>query len=65
LGLPKTQSLIARVKTPCIEILIILLKRSWSVDVENGLAWAIWTFIAQVMVERRAGSQTDNLTPNH
>ncbi len=28
LGLPKTQSLIARVKTPCIEILIILLKRS-------------------------------------
>jgi hypothetical protein len=25
----------------------------------------IWTFAAQVMGKRRAGSQTDNLTPNH
>jgi hypothetical protein len=36
-----------------------------SVDVENGLAWAIWTFVAQVMGKRRAGSQTGSLTPNH
>jgi len=27
-GLPKTQSVIARVKTPCIEALFILLERS-------------------------------------
>jgi len=64
-GLPKTQSVIARVKTPCIEALFILLERSWSVDVQNVLTWAIWTFAAQVMVERRAGNQTSNLTPNH
>jgi hypothetical protein len=25
------------------------LKRSWSVDIENGLALVIWTFVAQVM----------------
>jgi hypothetical protein len=36
-----------------------------SVDVENGLAWAIWTFAAQVMAKRRVGSQTSNLTPDH
>jgi len=65
LGLPKTQSLITRVKTPCIEVFFISLKRSWSVHVENGLIWAIRTSIAQVMVERRAESQTGSLTPNH
>jgi hypothetical protein len=40
-------------------------KRSWSIDVQNGLAWAIWTYVAQVMVERRVGSQTGNLTLDH
>jgi hypothetical protein len=35
-----------------------------SVDVENGLAWAIWTFATQVMDKRRFGSQTGNLTPD-
>jgi hypothetical protein len=30
------------------------LERPWSGDVENGLAWAIWTFAAQVMAKRRA-----------
>jgi hypothetical protein len=65
LGLPKTQSLITRVKTPCIEVFFISLKRSWSVHVENGLIWAIQTSIAQVMVERKAENQTGSLTPNH
>jgi hypothetical protein len=37
------------------------LERSWSVDVKNGLAWAIWTSTTQVMVERRARSQTAKL----
>jgi hypothetical protein len=36
--LPKTQGLIAEVKTPFIEVFFILLERSQSVDVENGLA---------------------------
>jgi len=64
-GLPKTQSTIAGVKTPCIEAFFIPLERSWNVDVQNGLVWAIWTSSAQVMVERRVRSQTTNLTPDH
>jgi hypothetical protein len=43
-GLLKIQSLIAGVQTPCIEVFFIPLERSWSVDVQNGLAWAIWTY---------------------
>jgi hypothetical protein len=46
-GLPKLQSSISGVKTPCIEAFFISLKNHRSVDVENGLAWAIWTFEAQ------------------
>jgi hypothetical protein len=36
-GLPKTQSSIVGAKTPCPKVLFILLERSSSVDVENGL----------------------------
>jgi hypothetical protein len=64
-GLPKTQSSIVGVKTPCIEVFFIPLERFWSVDAQNGLAWAIWTSAAQVMGKRRAGNQTGNLTPDH
>jgi hypothetical protein len=66
--LSKTQSAITGVKTPCIEVFFILLQSSWNLDVQNGLAWAIWTFAAQVMGERRAGSQTSqtgSLTPDN
>jgi hypothetical protein len=49
--------LIAGVKTPFIGVFFISMERSWSVDVQNGLAWAIWTFATQVMGKRRAGSQ--------
>jgi hypothetical protein len=45
-GLLKIQSLIAGVKTPCIEVSFIPLKISWSLDVQNGLAWIIWTSAA-------------------
>jgi hypothetical protein len=64
-GLPKAQSSIAGVKTPRLEVFFILLERSSNVDVENGLALAIRTSAAQVMCERRAGSQIGNLTPDH
>jgi hypothetical protein len=64
-GLLKLQSSIAGVKTHCIGVFFIPLERFKSVDVQNGLAWAIWTSTAQVMVEKRAGSQIGNLTPNH
>jgi len=48
-GLPKLQSSIAGVKTPCIGVFFISLESYQSVDVANGLAWAIWTFAEQVM----------------
>jgi hypothetical protein len=65
LGLPNVQSSIARPKTPRIWVFLVSLKRSWNVDIENGLALVIWTSAAQVMGKRRAGSQTGNLTPDH
>jgi len=64
-GLPKLQSSIAGAKTPCIRVFFIPLESSWSVDVQNGLTWAIWTSASQVIVERRAGNQTSSLTPDH
>ncbi len=64
-GLPKLQSLIVGVKTPCIEMFFILLESYRSVDVENGFTWAIWTYAAQVMAKRKAKSQTGSLTPDH
>jgi hypothetical protein len=56
--LPNVQSSIARPKTPRIEVFLVSLERSWSVDIENGLALVIWTSVAQVMGKRRSGSQT-------
>ncbi len=41
------------------------LERSWSVDVQNGLALVIWTFATQVMGRRRADSQIGSLTPDN
>ncbi len=52
-GLPKLQGSILGVKTPQIEAFFISLKSYQSVDVKNGLAWAIWTSIAQVMTKRK------------
>jgi hypothetical protein len=64
-GLLKIQSSIAGVKTPCIKVFIVSLERYRSLDVENGLAWAIWTSAAQVMAKRKVGSQIGSLTPDH
>jgi hypothetical protein len=61
-GLTNVQSSTARPKTPRIEVFLVSLERSWSVDVENGLALTIWTSVAQVMGKRRAGSQTSSLS---
>jgi len=65
LGLAKLQSSIVRFKTPRIGLFLISLESYRSVDVENGLVWAIWRFAAQVKAKRKAGSQTRNLTPDH
>jgi hypothetical protein len=64
-GLSKIQNSIAGVKTLHLEVFFISLKRSWSVDIENGLAWAIQISAAQVMSKRRARSQIGSLTPDH
>jgi hypothetical protein len=61
-GLPKLQSSILGVETPCLEVIFIPLESYRSVKVENGLTWTIWTSAAQVMDKRRAESQTNNLT---
>jgi hypothetical protein len=61
----KLQSSIIGVKTLCIGVFFISLESYQSVNVENGLAWAIWTFVAHVMAKRRAGSQAGNLTSDH
>jgi hypothetical protein len=41
------------------------LERYWSVDVKNGLTWAIWRSKTQVMAKRKAKSQIGKLTPDH
>jgi len=61
----KLQSSIVGVKTPHIGVLFISLESYQSVNVENGVAWAIWIFVAKVMAKRRVESQTSNLTPDH
>jgi hypothetical protein len=58
LGLPNVQNSTARGKTPRIGVFLVSLERSWSVNIENGLALIIWTSVAQVMGKRRARSQT-------
>jgi hypothetical protein len=65
LGLLKLQSFIVGVKTPRIGVFFISLESYESVNVENELAWAIWTSIAQVMCKRKAGSQIGSLSPDH
>jgi hypothetical protein len=57
-GLLKTQSSSSGVETPLIGLLFIPLERCWSVDVQNGLAWAIWTSAAQVMGKRRESTSS-------
>jgi len=64
-GLPKLQSSIIGVKTPCIKMFFISLESYQSVDVENELVWAIWTSATQVMAQKKVGSQIGNLTLNH
>ncbi len=63
--LSKLQSSIVGVKTPRIKALFISLESYQSEDVENGLAWTIWTFVTQVMMKRKVGSQIGGLTPDH
>jgi hypothetical protein len=63
-GLLKLQNWILGVKTPCIGVFFISLKSYESLNVENELAWAIWTSEAQVMGKRRVGSQIGSLTLN-
>ncbi len=51
-GLPKLQSSIVGVKTPCLGVFFISLESYGNVDVENGLVWTIWRSITQVMTKK-------------
>jgi len=62
---PETSEFNYRGQNTRLEAFFMSLENYWSVHVENGLAWTIWTSTAQVMTKRRAGSQTDNLTFDH
>jgi hypothetical protein len=62
---PKNSEFDCKGQTPRLEVFLIPLERSWSVNVENDLAWAIWTFVTQIMDEKRAENQTSSLTPDH
>jgi hypothetical protein len=53
LGTPKSSEFDCKGQKPCIGALFISLKSYRSVDVENGLAWAIWTYAALVVVKRK------------
>ncbi len=64
-GFSKFHNSIVRVKTPRIGVFFRSLKIYRNVDVENGLALAIWTSSTQVMAKRRAENQIGNLTPDH
>jgi hypothetical protein len=64
-GTPECLGFDSKAQNNRIEVFLVSLERSWSVNIENGLALAIWTSVAQVVGKRRAGSQTGNLTPDH
>jgi hypothetical protein len=64
-GLPKLHRALVKGKTPCFEEFFIPLKNYWSVDVQNGFTWPIWTSATQVMAKRKARSLTSSLTPDH
>jgi hypothetical protein len=54
-GLPKLQGSIARVKVPHLEAFFMSLESYWSVDVENGLTWAICTSAAKLWQKEGPG----------
>ncbi len=65
-GLSKLQNSISGgQKTSHWGVFFISLEIYRNVDVKNGLTWAIWTFVAQVMTKRKVGSQTDSLILDH
>jgi hypothetical protein len=64
-GVLNTQKTIWGVKSLHLGAFFISMESYWSVDDQDGLAWAIWTSTAQVMGKRRAGSQIVSLTPDH
>jgi hypothetical protein len=62
--LPKLQSSITGVKTPCIGVFFIPLEKYQSVDIENGLAWAIWHLKHRLWQKERPGVKLAVWLPN-
>jgi len=61
---PETSENDFRGQTQWLMTFFISLESSWSVDVQNGLTFLIWTSETQFMAKRRVGSQITNLTPD-
>ncbi len=59
-GLSQLQRSITEVKTPCLEVLFILLERPWNVDVENGLE--VWAESYELPKSRESGVQTGTIS---
>jgi hypothetical protein len=55
LGLSNVQSSTARGKTTRIEVFLMSLERSWNVDIENGLALAIWNLQPKLWAKEGPG----------
>ncbi len=47
------------------KIPFIVEKRSWNIDVQNGITWPIWVIKTQVMAKKKVENQIGNLTLDH
>jgi len=64
-GLLNLQRAMTGIKTHWIEMFLISMEIFWNLNVQNGLAWPIWTFNTQVIAKRRARNQIGSLTLVH
>jgi hypothetical protein len=60
---PKTSESDCKVKPQGLVTFFISLESSWSIDIQNGLAFLIWTSETQVMAKRRPGSRIPGSLP--
>ncbi len=64
-GIPKNSKLDSRGQNILHWGILYTIRNFLNCRCLNGLTWAIWTSSAHVISKRRAGSQTNSLTPDH
>ncbi len=64
-GIPKTSEFDCRGQNTLHWGVFHIIEKLLMFRCRNGLAWAIWTYVAQVMAKRRAKSQIGSLTLDH